>query len=152
MKTFIQDLGYKFTTNDDLTDRQFRNVDTNLEYDEELSTMGNPRHIIESVWQIALKNYNPILFNTRLLKMYDDITKGLFYYLCTSSDNYLLVGSDDTVLSFNGGKKNLTNKDVFYYDKSTNDKGEFYIESYSIDTEKEENRTLINLTFIIRGN
>ena len=120
MKTFIQGLGYKFTTNDDLTDRQFRNVDTNLEYDEELSTMGNPRHLITSVWQISLKDYNPVLFNNKLLDLYNSIG-------------------------------NMTSKEVFFYTKSTNNKGEFYLESYSVDTELEENRTLINLTFIIRG-
>ena len=121
MKTFIQDLGYKYTPNFDLVDRQFRHVDTSLEYDEELSTMGNPRHLITSVWQISLSNYNPVLFDNKLRELYKSI------------------GS-------------MTSKEVFFYTKSTYENGEFYLESYSVDTELEESRTLINLTFTIRGN
>lgn len=152
MKKFIQDLGYKYTDNNDLDNREFRHVDTNFEYDEELSTMGNPRHLITSEWQISLKDYNPVLFESRLRNMYDNIAKGVVYKLLTTTDNYLVTSSDDSILTFKGDRKKVTSKDVFYYNKSMSDEGEFFIESYSVDTEKDENRTLINLTFIIRGN
>lgn len=123
MKKFIEkNLKLKFTTNDDLTDRQFTYVGSDTEVDEDLSTLGNIRYVIVTEWKAFMANYKADIFKRNLSNMYNDV--------------------------FNVP---LSSNDVLYPANNFDTTKQYYLDSYTINTENTENGEEISLTFTIRG-
>jgi hypothetical protein len=118
MKKYLSQLGYKYTKKDDLGNKEFRLISTNLQNDEELSTLGNIRHIASSDWELSLTKYDVSLLDKKLIELYN---------LCS----------------------NMNCKDAF---DSDYDNGKtYYLDSYLIEDNQEENRNVLTITFIIKG-
>lgn len=124
MKKYLQELGYKFTTKNDLKDRQFRHVNDDIEKDEELSVLGKTRHLISSEWELRLPNYDLIKASNQISSIID------------KSHADPLFPSDNLYPSMNL----FPSGDEVYF-----------ISDYSITTENQEKSTLLNITFIIKG-
>lgn len=117
MKAFISNLGYNYTTNNDLTNKQFRFISANIDIDEETSCMGNVRDLITCEYQLSLNNYDVSLFHSKLDALYN-ATQNMTSKQALNSD-------------FDNGKS-------------------YYLSTYSVTPEKNEDSTLLTLQFIIR--
>lgn len=104
MKKYIIDLGYVYSDKDDVNDKEFTLVSSNIQDDEELTTMGNVRYILDYTYKLFLKNssYNEISFAEKMKLLKDS----LYDKSLTPLDNnkiYYLDRFDNDVLKVENG-------------------------------------------------
>ena len=118
MKKLFSNLGYKYTDKDDLSEKEFRHVNTSVTIDEETTTLNNIRDLVEAEYELSLKKYDVSLFTKKLRELFD-------------------------------ASRSLSSKDVF--DADYDNGKSYYVDNYSVTSTLEEDRTLLNIIFTIRG-
>lgn len=125
MIKYLRELGYKYVdSNDDPKNKQFVFVESNIEDDEELSVMGNPRFITTLTFILFLTKFDTIKFK----KQIHDLKLRLYEEPLTPSE---ILAPNEGLAPSDG--------EVYYLDE---------IETSQV---KEENGYMITLNFIIRG-
>ena len=133
MKKYLQDFGYRFTERDDLNNKEFRFIDMEMQKDDEMSTLGNIRNLYVSVWEVSVNSLDINLLNTQIKTLY---TSNLVL-------DYHALYPSLRLQSFNP-------EELIQVRELSNGE-DYYLDNYTITSVAEENRTLLTITFTIRG-
>lgn len=104
MKKYLIDLGYVYSDKDDVNNKEFTLVSSNVQDDEELTTMGNVRYILGYTYKLFLNtsSYNEVAFAEKMKLLKDS----LYDKTLTSLDNnqiFYLDRFDNDVIKVENG-------------------------------------------------